>query len=268
MRAIYFTPLIACVISLFSCKKDSVDVCEPGSCTITKPQDTYDYPIKPGTPQWAMFTDGQQMLDACQIPTDTLSKMSTEGLIQTCIDFPLLGDLLLNIGVNVPAALKNKMLTFSGLIELSKRQDAGIKMINRYLMMSSSCINNYSYSEKMIFRPQFSAFEMIISYDSIINKMSLDDKKVLIKEALKKYSCKREQQNNYAYYDFATSLYIPTKIMMQENYAPFIQKVFTDTQLQLFVDKLLWPDIYAPTGYKETDAMFNVIVENANSFIK
>jgi len=57
MRIISIPPLIACLLSLIvSCKKDSVNVCESGSCTIAKPIDTYNYPVKPGTAQWATFT--------------------------------------------------------------------------------------------------------------------------------------------------------------------------------------------------------------------
>src|SRR5690606_35765061 len=100
------------------------------------------------------------------------------------------------------------------------------------------------------------------SYDSIINKINRGDKKVLIKKALSTYDCKKQQPGNYDYYDFATSLYIPTKIMIQENYAPFVQQSLTNPQLQLYVSKLLWPVTYA-----ETEAMFNIIVQYATRFI-
>ncbi len=204
------------------------------------------------------------MVDACQIPPDALARMSTEGLIQTCMDFPLLGDLLLNVGVNVPGRLQYFMTNFSGMIELTKRPDAGIKMINRYSLMCPSCINTYNSDiEKGRFTSQFTAYEMIVSYDSIINKLSLNDKKILIREALKKYNWKRQQPNNYAYYDFATSLYIPTKIMMIENYSPFVQQSLVNTQLQLYINKLLWP-----ATYKETEAIFDIIVQKATEFIK
>jgi hypothetical protein len=247
-----------------ACRKDGTNVCETGTCTIEKPADIYDYPVKGGTPEWAAFTSHQQMEDACQIPADTLAKMSTDGLIQTCMDYPLLGDLLLNIGVNVPGALSNMMQTFSGLIELCKRSDAGIKMIARYSRMDHSCLDTYnSYSEKGKFSSNFTAYEMIISYDSIISKMTIDDKRNLIIIALKKYNCKREQPQNYSYYDFSTSLYIPTKIMIQENYQPFVQQVSSNYHLQIYVNKLLWP-----LTAEEADSMFNIITQNATTYIK
>lgn len=265
MRALLFTFFITCLVCfLVSCKKNKLNVCEYGLCTIAKPIDTYNYPVTGGTPQWAAFTTHQQMLDACQIPVDTLAKMSTEGLIQTCLNFPLLGDLLLNVGGNVPGRLQYFMINFSGLNELCKRPDAGIKMINRYLIMYPSCIDSCkSNTEKGRFTSEFTAYEMIISYESIIKKMSLENKKYLIKEALNKYNCKKHQSNNYAYYDFATSLYIPAKIMMQENYAPFVQQALTNAQLKLYINKLLWP----PSA-KETDIIFDIIIQNATVFIK
>lgn len=249
---------------MFSCRKNRTSVGENGACTIEKPDDTYDYPIKGGTPEWAAFTTHQQMEDACQIPANTLAKMSTDGLIQTCIDYPLLGDLLLNVGVNITGALSNMMQNFSGLIELCKRSDAGFKMIGRYSRMYPSCIDSYnSYNEKAKFTSNFTAYEMIISYDSILSKMTRDDKKNLIKMALKKYESKRHQPQNYAYYDFATSLYIPTKIMIQENYQPFVRQVSANYSLQIYVNKLLWPQTA-----EEADSMFNIIIQNATTFIK
>ena len=49
----------------------------------------YDFPVKPGSAMWNNFETHQQMLDACQIPENVLSKMSTEDLVTTCLNYPL-----------------------------------------------------------------------------------------------------------------------------------------------------------------------------------
>ncbi len=256
--------VIALITVLSSCKKNSFELCETGSCTIAIPADTYNYPIKPGMPIWATFKTGAEMLAALQVPADTLAKISTEGLIQTCADFPLLGDLLLNIGVNVAGALTLKMQTFSGMIELCKRPDAGIKMKERYKKMYPDCINSLTtYDEKAEFVANFTAYEMIMSYDSIIAKLTLNEKKELVKLALLKYNCKRSQRNNFAYYDFATTLYIPTKIMVQENFMPFTIQVPNMPGLKLYVDNLLFE-----MSYDKVEAMYGFIYKKAQEFIK
>jgi hypothetical protein len=39
-------------------------------CFIEPAEDAYDYPIKPGSPEWAQLTSSQQMDSVLQIPTD------------------------------------------------------------------------------------------------------------------------------------------------------------------------------------------------------
>ena len=38
----------------------------------------YRYPVRPGTAEWASLENHQDKVDACQIPEDILSSMSTE----------------------------------------------------------------------------------------------------------------------------------------------------------------------------------------------
>ena len=54
----------------------------------------YDYPVKPGTPEWKALTSHSQMQEVCQIPADVLENMPTKALVQTCLDYPLYGDML------------------------------------------------------------------------------------------------------------------------------------------------------------------------------
>ncbi|MEO8962552.1 MAG: hypothetical protein ABI325_11765 [Ginsengibacter sp.] len=254
-----FSFLLTMFICVFiSCRKDAASLCENGSCAIVKPTDTYDYPVKGGTPEWAAFTTHQQMEDACQVPADTLAKMSTDGLIQTCMDYPLLGDLLLNVGVNITGALSNMMQTFSGLIELCERTDAGTAMLERYKIMNPDCAT----CNQPIFTSNFNAFEMVIGNDSIQKKMTSNENKTLVKEATNKYRQKKNIGNYYyALYGLSTSLYVCSKVMLNENYQPFVQLYKQDYNLQLFVAKLLWP-----ADPNEANIMFNKILATAITF--
>ena len=54
-----------------------------------KPTDTYDYPVKPGTEEWQAFTSHAEMLEACQIPEAILRDMTTEGLVETALDYQI-----------------------------------------------------------------------------------------------------------------------------------------------------------------------------------
>ena len=158
----------------FACKKDDESPCALGSCTIQKPPGTYDYPIKPGTPQWAFFSSQQEKLDAVQIPQSVLQGMTTQALLQTSMDCPVLVDIPLNIGANVPGITHYYMTNFSGLIALSKRNDAGLVMLSRYQAINPACIVCRDNDlEKGEFSLGLSTFEVIFGHDSIIRTLSL-----------------------------------------------------------------------------------------------
>jgi carbonic anhydrase len=52
----------------------------------------WDYPVKPGTKEWATFETGEQMFNACQIPLDILNTISTKELVTICLNYPLFND--------------------------------------------------------------------------------------------------------------------------------------------------------------------------------
>lgn len=56
------------------------------SCEISEP---YQYPVVPGMAEWANFKSLQEMSEACQIPDDILSNMTTEALVETVVHYPL-----------------------------------------------------------------------------------------------------------------------------------------------------------------------------------
>ncbi len=260
---ISFIFIFLSILLFYGCKKASkvgnLKACQ--TClSLEKPPGVYIYPLKGGTPEWAALTDHDQKVAACQIPQVALDVMSTEALLQSCLDYPLLGDILLNVGVFIPGVTKYYTENFSGLLELSKRSDAGEEIYNRYSMVSPSCIvehkANFSSSN-------FSAFETIIGEDNMLRVFSDDIKRKLVKEAIAKYYCKKSHPNNYAYYAYATSVYVMAKIMFDKDYQPFMQEFNNNPELQIFVRRLLWPG-----SQKDTDVLFETIIKNANLFIR
>ena len=259
-----FSLVSICLISIFffTCKKENASNCPGSICDIQKIVRSYNYPILPGTSQWAAFTSQQQKLNACQIPQDSLNIMTTDIVMQSSLNFPLLGDLLLNVGVNVPAITSYYMTNFTGLIELSKRKDAGLTMLTRYKLMDINCFNCLNTDiQKGNFITNFSAYEMIISQDSIIEKFDLQQKKDLTKEAINKYNVKKSAYDYYGDYGLATALYVAAKLMQSVNYQPFMQVYNQDINLQIFVQKLLWPlDMNLKSN------MFNLLQSTAVQF--
>lgn len=50
----------------------------------------YTFPVKPGTSEWNELIDHTQMVEACKIPEDLLHNMTTDELIETVLNYPLL----------------------------------------------------------------------------------------------------------------------------------------------------------------------------------
>ncbi len=83
---------IFCIVTIISAfMLISQSVCADSCINSSKP---YDYPIRPGTEQWASFTTHKQMVDACQIPDEVLNNMSTEDLLKSILDYPLFFDMI------------------------------------------------------------------------------------------------------------------------------------------------------------------------------
>ena len=56
-------------------------------------KDKYEFPIKPGTPEWGKIKTITERVKALQIPDAVLSSISTDGLLETCLEFPFLVDI-------------------------------------------------------------------------------------------------------------------------------------------------------------------------------
>ncbi len=56
--------------------------------------DQYDFPIKQGSKEWEQIGSIEKRITMLQIPETLLFRISTEGLLETCLAFPYLTDIL------------------------------------------------------------------------------------------------------------------------------------------------------------------------------
>ena len=79
----------------------------------------WDYPVKPGTEEWKKFTSNEEMVNACQIPEKILSTLSTEDLMELCLQYPLIYDVFAFENLN--HGLDKLFDDFNGIRELYQR---------------------------------------------------------------------------------------------------------------------------------------------------
>ena len=96
----------------------------------TEIKDVYEFPIKPGTEQWKKFETIEKRIAALQISDDILGQISTEGLLETCLDFPYLIDIM--HGNHAQHGFESLMAKFNGFRELFKRPDLTNALIRKY----------------------------------------------------------------------------------------------------------------------------------------
>lgn len=124
----------------------------------------WDYPVKPGTEEWKKFNSNEEMVDACQIPEDVLTSLSTDDLTELCLQYPLLYDIFAFDNLN--NGLDKLFSDFNGVRELSKRKDVFERLLERYkykIQNLSFLEGEVSDVEKGLFIISVSALEVLLS---------------------------------------------------------------------------------------------------------
>jgi hypothetical protein len=168
----------------------------------------YDFPVKPGTSEWAKFQGHEEMISGCQIPEDFLKKMSTKALLKICLQYPLFGDV---IGCeNLQFRFEQMASNFNGLKELFHRPDVAEVALQEYINMS-----NLGSSEPEAINEKWRCvyLEILLSQPSIITNLPIMKQKRLLREAVKKYSAKFNQPGIYGSLSLTSSCLVMARLL-------------------------------------------------------
>ncbi|MDR2969455.1 MAG: hypothetical protein LBV32_07620 [Tannerellaceae bacterium] len=175
----------------------------------------WDYPVKPGMEEWKKFQTGQEMLDACQIPAKILSKLTTEALVEICINYPMAFDYLAYN--NEREAISFMIEHFNGLKELSRRTDGASDLLKAY--------KNFSFSNSAVAGTQnnrssslmFGYLELLLVDDLFISKLSTSELSDLKNISLEKYSLKLNNPEHFGLLSIKRSFLINSIVIMKNN---------------------------------------------------
>ena len=88
----------------------------------------YTFPITPNMEEWASFRSRDEMVAACQIPEEILSKLSTHALVETILTYPFLSEITMFYRTQMECDRELGFWrianSFNGLQELLTRDDA------------------------------------------------------------------------------------------------------------------------------------------------
>lgn len=194
----------------------------------------YDYPVTPGMDEWKTLSGHPGMVEVCQIPTSVLRRLSTDGLIETVLNYPLIFDVWAH---NTPQQGISAVISqFNGLQELLIRHDSGTKLLAKYTSMDIESIKtDLSDLELVDYYFKIKIVEMVIAQQPIVSSLSTNQLDDLVIQALAKV--KQEQQEGVfpVSYDVQITAWLICRALKQANYGPFLEKFNEDNDLQIFV---------------------------------
>lgn len=198
------------------------------------PEDQYDFPVRPGSPEWAEFTTGQQMIDACQVPGAILDEMSTNGLIETCLDYPLLINML--AFTSIQYGTERQMENFNGFGELVQKHDAATLMLARYKFMDATVIpdgdDDITIGSSAL---MFDRFGMVLSQPVFMAQLTTVEKKELVQEAMAKYETFLLNHEAFGIFTAKIQALIMARAMQVEGYKPFLNEITKNEHISAFV---------------------------------
>jgi len=183
------------------------------------PEEPYKFSVKPGTEEWKKFDSGKEMVDACQVPDPVLKNMSTAALVETCLNYPLIGHIYAYN--NLQRGTEAIIAEFNGLQELMQRKDAGTEIMKVYGKMKPVNLKNeWSLLEKGKFSFEFTAIELLLAQQPIINSLTTAQKKSLVAESLQKFKEKDVLVETFGSTGLTASALIMGRILEKDNFIP------------------------------------------------
>ncbi len=211
MKNIVCILIILFVISL-SCIKKNNDT--PKNCKELKSLgiiDSFSYPIRPGSAEWAELETMDQKYEAVNVPISILNNMCTHGLVYTCVYCPLFYNIIAFNSIHTGlAVLINKINSFE---ELINRIDANEELLDYYSSLfppdNDTVSTNFLKTETLM---QMFFTELFFAQQEFLSKMSTNDLHTVLQEVYSKLSIKRKynltkEYLNGSYYLICNILY-------------------------------------------------------------
>lgn len=213
----------------------------------------YDYPVRPGTPEWAKLQSHDEMLKVCAIPTEKVRTMTTDALLATALSYPLIHDYLAYN--DMLGGMTTVMARSEAWQEFVTRPDAAQKLLAQYVAMRPDAIDSkWSLVQKGDYSLTFIRLEMLLAQPAICSKLTKQDAITLLKKCSENAALMATNTEVYGYSNRCTFALVATKTLNTAGYAP--EGKAADA-LQIFANGFSFAD----------EAAVNAILAQTQSFI-
>lgn len=183
-------------------------------CIKAQTNDTpYSYPVIRGSAEWNKITVYDEFRRISQIPEDIVKTLTTNALLESILNYPLIGDVFVfetfQKGVD---KLKENFTAFNSLIQ---RDDLNDILLRKYEELSSKDITSMTQYSKGENSAKMSFIEVIIVAYNTSRELEGHDDKKLITELLKVLNKKKANPSVYALFSLSTNAWAINRIMQR-----------------------------------------------------
>lgn len=169
------------------------------------------YPIKPGEDKWEKMISTEERIASLQIPENILNKIYTERLLNICLDYPYILDVLFyndyQEGIN---ALRDD---FNGFNELLNRKDLGkiILAMDKKFPLELDKLRDKDIVEKGKFSFRYFILELILAQDNVLATLSINEEDELLDITIQNLKLKTKQPDIFGDISTTPSYFIYAK---------------------------------------------------------
>ena len=178
----------------------------------------WDYPIKPGTEEWTPLETWDAKFEACQIPVNIVSNMSTKELTKVCLKYPLFNTYSLLGGNDERQGIRLLIKRFNGLWELSQREDGVQELIKAYADFPVPAQpERDKTSEHYYDLIKLPFLELVLADSLFLNRLDSVGLDELKRIAVNKYADKIQYPTVYSIYNIKRSMLLAAIIIGKQN---------------------------------------------------
>jgi hypothetical protein len=204
--------------------------------------------------EWKSLENRYERGKVCQIPDDVLPALSTEKLIELCLNYPFIIDI--RAFDNILTGFDKYSGEFNGFQELIKRNDAALVLTKMYKEEDPLAIDkDWTLVEMIHYANKISMMELFLCNKQILSKLDSDEKRDLMNEYRLKKSQKNKMTDLYKNHDFQTIYLAMVKLLESEN---------VDLSRDINMDNVT---PYITTGILKSKEVFKDIINAVNNYL-
>jgi hypothetical protein len=195
---------------------------------------------KPFTEEWNKLPVDLRR-EACKIPNEILPQLSTDNLIEKCLNYEFMSDVL--FWDNFKPGLLAVTSDFNGLQELFKRKDAAAKIFNYYKNIDPNYIEGIeNLKDQGAFIHKIIYLELYLSHPDILNQLK-GKETTIIEEILNKFDKCNELNINkkekiYAGFALKTKGLVLASLLDKLNNEVITEMKKSNSNVSYMIDKL------------------------------